>query len=213
MQNQEVMKEESVGFLLIQYKYVLEYLQLLAEDNWRLKKVKDTSFYFERGYRVQHSYCLIPVDMFDRELELRAKQLDWKRIGAWKHLLVFGNETLNAIPLIEERILNEYIKASRYKWEDFVRIVCYIIGSISCFLSSFWCVFHKTDFISFFFLSLLWCGVSVFQFWVLIRASRCIWRFDFETVKDIEKAKKTILGINENMIISIIVSILILIVG
>lgn len=33
MQNQEVMKEESVGFLLIQYKYVLEYLQLLAEDN------------------------------------------------------------------------------------------------------------------------------------------------------------------------------------
>lgn len=44
MQNQEVMKEESVGFLLIQYKYVLEYLQLLAEDNWRLKKVKDTSF-------------------------------------------------------------------------------------------------------------------------------------------------------------------------
>lgn len=131
MQNQEVMKEEFVGFLLIQYKYVLEYLQLLAEDNWRLKKVKDTSFYFERGYRVQHSYCLIPVDMFDRELELRAKQLDWKRIGAWKHLLVFGNETLNAIPLIEERILNEYIKASRYKWEDFVRIVCYIIGSFS----------------------------------------------------------------------------------
>ena len=198
MRNQEVIKEESVGFLLLQYKYVLEYLQLLAEDNWRLKKVKDTSFYFERGYRVQHSYCLIPVDMFDRELELRAKQQDWKRIGAWKHLLVFGNETLNAIPLIEDHILTEYIKTSRYKWEDFVRIVCYNTGSISCFLSSLWCV---------------WCGVSVFQLWVLIRASRCIRRFDFETVKDIEKAKKTILGINENMIICIIASILILIVG
>ena len=46
MQNQEVMKEESVGFLLIQYKYVLEYLQLLAEDNWRLKKGKRYFFLF-----------------------------------------------------------------------------------------------------------------------------------------------------------------------
>lgn len=52
MQNQEVMKEESVGFLLIQYKYVLEYLQLLAEDNWRLKKVKDTSFYYKNTIKI-----------------------------------------------------------------------------------------------------------------------------------------------------------------
>lgn len=44
MQNQEVMKEESVGFLLIQYKYVLEYLQLLAEDN--IKKGKRYFFLF-----------------------------------------------------------------------------------------------------------------------------------------------------------------------
>ena len=139
------MKEESVGFLLIQYKYVLEYLQLLAEDNWRLKKVKDILFILKEDIEYSIPICLIPVDMFDRELELRAKQLDWKRIGAWKHLLVFGNETLNAIPLIEERILNEYIKASRYKWEDFVRIVCYIIGSYKLFFyPRFGVLFHKT---------------------------------------------------------------------
>ena len=213
MQNKEVIKEEYVGFLLIQYKYVLEYLQLQAEDNWRLKKVKDTSFHFERGYRVQHSYCMIPNDMFDRALEIRAKQQSWKKIGIWKHLLIFGNETLHATPLMEEHILMEYIKTSRYRREDFIRVLCYMIVSASCFLSSIWCVFHSTDFISFFFLSLIWCGVSIYQFLVLLRVSRCIWRFDFENVENIEKAKKTILGINENMIICMIASILILIVG
>ena len=129
MVEQDVIKEETVSFLMIQYRKVLEYLQQMAEDNWRLKKVKNTSMYFERGYKVRYSYCMIPVELFNREIQIKARQQDWRQIGTWKHLLIFGKEEQNAMPIIEEDILHQYIKNTRYRKYDL-----YIV--LSCFLVS-----------------------------------------------------------------------------
>lgn len=213
MRNQEVIKEESIGFLMIQYQQVLEHLQLLTEENWRLKKVKNTSLYFERGYRVQYSYCMIPVDMFDRNLEIKASQQDWKRIGTWKHLLIFGKEELDANPLIENDILLQYIKTAHYVKEDFYRILgCFLVSAV-CFLLALWFVAHSASFIAFFFLSLLWGGMSLYHVWILLRVSHCIFKPEYNHTLSIEQAEHTMLGVQENMIVGGIATILILIVG
>lgn len=213
MLDQEVIKEESIGFLMIQYKQVLEHLQLLTKENWRLKKVKNTSLYFERGYRVQYSYCMIPMDMFTRNLEIKARQQDWKRIGTWKHLLIFGKEELDAKPLIEDDTLLQYIKTSHYVKEDFYRVFgCFLVSAL-CFLLALWFVVHSAAFIAFFFLSLLWGGMSLYHLWVLLHVSHCIYKPEYNYTLSIEQAEHTMQGVQENMIVGGIATILILIVG
>lgn len=213
MVEQDVIKEETVSFLMIQYRKVLEYLQQMAEDNWRLKKVKNTSMYFERGYKVRYSYCMIPVELFNREIQIKARQQDWRQIGTWKHLLIFGKEEQNAMPIIEEDILHQYIKNTRYrKYDLYIVLSCFLV-SIGLLALALYFVLHAGSFIKYFFITLLWGGLSIYHLWVLLHVCHILWKPEHIEKQSIDEAKFTMRAIHENMMLGVIASVLILIVG
>ena len=213
MAEQEIIKEESISFLMIQYKKVLKYLQLMAEDNWRLRKTKNTSMYFERGYKIQYSYCMIPVELFNKELEIKAKQQDWKQIGTWKHLMKFGKEGWNAVPIIEEDILHQYIEKSHYVKYDFFVVLVFFLISIGLFLLALWFVFRSSLFIKLFFISLLWGGLSIHHLWILLHVCHLLWKPKCNERLNVNEAKDTMRTIHENIMLGMLASVFILIVG